>query len=478
MTSRASRPIVGAIALAAAVAAASGTCDTCEPRPPAGTSFTGAVWPSEQVAFLSDVSWTDAGGTRHVAQTIFDEVFAIIGGAEHFVLVDMFLYNDFQGDVRENTRALADELTSALVERKRAVPALEAIVISDPLNTVYGGIASRHFARLEAAGIPVVLTNLDALRDSNPAYSTLWRLLVRPFGNDRGGALPSPFGDGRVSLRSYLAVPNFKANHRKLVIADAQGAWTALVTSANPHDASSAHGNAGVRFTGPAVADLLATERAVLAFSDGPALDVAIAPTPVPAPQTVQVLTEGAIHAWLVEQLAASGAGTRIEVAVFYLSDRDVIEGLVAAHARGAELRVLLDPNEDAFGYEKNGIPNRPVAAELQRAGIPVRWCDTHGEQCHAKAMIVRTPDRARQLLAGSANFTRRNLEDLNLETSVVVRDAGEGPAIDDALAWFERSWNNEPGRRFSVPYEVHADASRTKELLYRLQEASGLSSF
>jgi hypothetical protein len=26
---------------------------------------------------------------------------------------------------------------------------------------------------------------------------------------------------------------------------------------------------------------------------------------------------------------------------------------------------MILDPNKDAFGLEKSGIPNRPVAAEL-----------------------------------------------------------------------------------------------------------------
>jgi len=45
------------------------------------------------------------------------------------------------------------------------------VVISDPVNTVYGGVESKHFAALEEAGVPTVLTRLDRLRDSNPSYS-------------------------------------------------------------------------------------------------------------------------------------------------------------------------------------------------------------------------------------------------------------------------------------------------------------------
>ncbi len=73
-------------------------------------------------------------------------------------------------------------------------------------------------------------------------------------------------------------------------------------------------------------------------------------------------------------------------------------------------VRVLLDPNKDAFGRQKNGIPNRQVASELHAAGIPIRWCDTHGEQNHSK-MIVKYNDQQAELIVGSANFTARNLK-------------------------------------------------------------------
>jgi phosphatidylserine/phosphatidylglycerophosphate/cardiolipin synthase-like enzyme len=139
---------------------------------------------------------------------------------------------------------------------------------------------------------------------------------------------------------------------------------------------------------------------------------------------------------------------------------------------------VLLDPNRDAFGRQKNGIPARPVAHELVEAGVPLRWCDTHGEQCHQKMLLVRYADASSVLIAGSANFTRRNLENFNLETNVALRGSAEAKPIADAARFFDRLWTNEPGRRFSADYAAYADEAFWKALVYRFMESSGISTF
>jgi phosphatidylserine/phosphatidylglycerophosphate/cardiolipin synthase-like enzyme len=163
---------------------------------------------------------------------------------------------------------------------------------------------------------------------------------------------------------------------------------------------------------------------------------------------------------------------------MFYLSHRGIVRALIAAHERGALVRVLLDPNRDAFGREKSGIPNRQVALELHRAGITVRWCHTNGEQCHGKLLIMDDGGDMGTLLAGSANFTRRNLDNLNLETNVQVRGPVTTPALADASAFFEARWNNEPGRIYSLEYEDFADPSRLRYWRYRFMEWSGWSAF
>ena len=442
---------------------------------PDGLSFRGAPHPVTDIRFLRDLTFAGPDGIRRTEQEIFDEMFRLIRAARRLVLVDLFLYNDFQpAGHAETRRALCAELTATLVAQKQAVPDLQIIVITDPVNTVYGGLQPDHFQRLEAAGIPVVFTRLEALRDSNLSYSLFWRAALQWFGNGPAETVANPFGPGRVSLRSWLAMFNFKANHRKVLIADD----TALVTSANPHDGSSAHGNLAVRFSGPAVADLLNTEQAVLRFSGGPEIPV---PEPAPVPETplqMQVLTERKIKDAALEELARCGTGDTVDLVMFYLSDRAVIRALRQAHARGAELRVLLDPNKDAFGFEKNGIPNRQTAAELHARGIAVRWADTHGEQCHSKMLSVRHADGRQVFLGGSANFTRRNLDNFNLETDVLVRGPDSDPFFRDVTAYADLLWNNGPERFFSTEYETYEDRALWKHGLYRFMEWSGMSSF
>jgi len=483
--------------------------------PPSAVALASPALETHNATFLVDESWLDSAGRRQLSQEIFDAQLSMIVQAESLILVDMFLYNAWQGPVRETHRALSSELTDALIARKRQRPALNIVVISDPINTVYGGTTSTHFDALRAAGIRVVTTDLTELQDSNPLYSGIWRWLIRPFGNARGDWLPNPFGQGRVSLRSYLTLANFKANHRKLLIADRRdGTLQALVTSANPHDGSSAHRNVALQFSGETVDELLAAEQALLSMSGHPAAladhapaapgvdtdaDEANAETDTktdanidtetetkPASSTLASQTSPALLRFVNESrikqaaltlLAATGAGDRVNLAMFYLADREVIEALKAARARGVDVRVLLDVNRDAFGRQKNGVPNRPVAAELVAHGLTVRWCETQGEQCHAK-LLHAIVGQTHSLLLGSGNFTRRNLDDFNLETDVLLVGNVSHPAIAQSVEHFDRQWNNTASRTYSSAYERYADDSLWLMLQYRVMEATGISTF
>ncbi len=91
-----------------------GCYNALHPLPP-GISFEGPSREAGELRFLADLTYVDEAGSRHVEQEIFDTVVEVIRGAERFVVVDMFLYNDFQGDPPENTRALSAELTEALI---------------------------------------------------------------------------------------------------------------------------------------------------------------------------------------------------------------------------------------------------------------------------------------------------------------------------------------------------------------------------
>ena len=162
---------------------------------------------------------------------------------------------------------------------------------------------------------------------------------------------------------------------------------------------------------------------------------------------------------------------------MFYLSERQIINALKDAQNRGVKLRILLDPNKDAFGRQKNGIPNRQVASELNDGGITVRWCNTQGEQCHSKMILKRHAQEA-ELILGSANFTARNLKNYNLETNLRVIGQSNASVFTDAQQYFDGAWSNLNGRQMSVGYEQYKDESKLKYGLYRFMEWSGLSTF
>ncbi|MGQ7248917.1 phospholipase D-like domain-containing protein [Halomonas sp. V046] len=463
----------------------------------------GQAWPTrpqslaaDKLRFLSDRTWYDEDGNRHLDQRIFDEMLAMIGQAQRLVVVDMFLFNTLAGQGGEeidDLRPLAAQLTDALVASRERHPELTAVVITDPLNTFYGGLRLDHLERLRQAGVEVVTTDLSRLRASNPLWSGLWHLGIDRLGNDADdGWLPNAFGGDSVTLRSYLSLLNFRANHRKTLVVDHGDAWAGLVTSANPHDGSSRHGNVALAFEGPVAVDLLASEAAVARWSGvevalpgsgaedgvGANEDADSAPANA-ATARLQLVTEGAIRDAILETLGAAEAGDTIDIAAFYVVHRGIIEALKAAAARGAEVRALLDPNREAFGFAKSGLPNQPVAEELVRAGVSVRWCVVDGEQCHSKVVLHRPASGAEAtLVLGSANLTRRNLDDLNLETSLRLVAPQASAVVGQVSHWFNARWASPPDRQTSRAWAQDDASGVLARWRYRLMEATGLSTF
>ena len=460
---------------------------------PPGTDIQTASVPiaSQNVQFLYDLTRADPQGQPLHEQRIFDEVFRIIDEAESFIVADFFLVNDLMGAASDPHRPLSREMVDRLIARKRSRPELSVLFVTDPINEIYGGMHSPLFYEMRRAGIEVVSTDLRVLRDSNPLYSSVWRMLVQWWGNtEEGGSMANPFSaqSSPITLRSWLALLNFKANHRKLIVADRRDdTLVALVTSANPHDASSAHSNVAVRFSGELAKQIMESEMAVARFSGwrGHIYADAVESEPLPAdtvaPQ-LSFLTEEAIHDHLLNQILSTRHGDSVNIATFYLSDRTIIEALIDAAARNVNVRVILDPNRDAFGRQKDGVPNRPVANELVTESdgrIKVRWYRTHGEQFHTKLAIVT---RGEQMVAsvGSANLTRRNLANYNLEANIGIAIPASAPLASEMQSYFDRLWNNEgpPGTEYTAPFGAYRDEDRGRYWRYRIMEATGLSTF
>ena len=456
---------------------------------PEGLDFEGQAYniPESSVSFLYDATYLDKDGQRQSKQEIFDEVFKMISGAKRFVVLDMFLYNDFQGKKPENFRSLSQELTDVLIKKKKSNPEMEITVISDPVNIIYGGYESAHFKKLEGAGVKIIITDLKKLRDTNPAYSAFYRAIFQWFGNKSdGGIIANPFDKTKpkVTARSYLEMINFKANHRKIIIADEEvgGKFKAavLVASANPHDGSSAHSNTAMKVRDFLWRDAVKSEEAAGRLSGN---NFAINTSDITDERgdiKIRLLTEKKIRNRLVSLINESVEGDSIDMAMFYLSDRKVVEALKRADKNGVNVRLALDPNKDAFGREKNGIPNRPVAAELiknSKGNTQIRWCDTHGEQCHSKMTLIKNSS-GYHLLLGSANLTKRNIGNYNLETDILAESGKKIPAIARAYEFFNETWENRSGRIYTADYEKYKDESIYKTLLYHWMERTGMSSF
>jgi phosphatidylserine/phosphatidylglycerophosphate/cardiolipin synthase-like enzyme len=263
-------------------------------------------------------------------------------------------------------------------------------------------------------------------------------------------------------------------------MADAGDSHVTMVMSANPHDASAAHSNVALEVRGGVASDLFETERGVSAFSGGQlSKDSIDAHQGEHGPLKIRMLTEASIHQGIMDEIEGTKAGDSISLAMFYLSERRIIAALESAAGRGVEIRIILDPNKDAFGYEKSGIPNRPVASELMDdtgGAVKVRWYDTRGEQFHSKMLLVEQGGEAAVIL-GSANYTRRNLRNYNLELNAMLKGEKNAPLFADIRAYFDRIWSNRGGV-YTTGYEAYRDDAFSRKLQYSIQEKLGVSSF
>jgi len=445
---------------------------------PKGTSFSSELSGVSDIRFLFDLTYLKDDELIH-DQKILGEQIKMVQAAKKFIVADIFLYNDYNNTRKFQFPNSTQKLTDALIAQKQKYPALKAYVITDEINDSYRGEMNREFKQLEENGIDVIITDSSKVRDSNPLYAGYYRTYIRHFGLGDNGWMKNPFGDNgpKVNIRNYLRLLNFKANHRKVLITD-QGA---MISSSNPHDGSSYHSNIAFQFSGAPVKDLLKAEKAVTAFSgtEIKGVEYQYDPATIRPDTKVQVLTEDKIKDKILETIEGTGSGDKIELGMFYLAHREIVENLIDASNRGVEIRIILDPNKDAFGFQKNGIPNRQTAAELLKKTdnkIQVRWYLTHGEQFHTKIIAVHKKD-SMVLIGGSANYTRRNLDNYNLEADLMVTVKKDDPIAKEFGTYFNQIWENQNGT-YTADYSEYADDSLWKTIVYRFQEKTGLCTF
>lgn len=443
---------------------------------PQGMSVDGKFHQVDNVEFLTDITY-EKNDKAVMEQQLFERTLQIIDEAKEVLVIDLFLYNDDYNHQKATYDNRAEQLTKALIEKRKEQPDMPIQVITDNVNSGYGSIHPQFFKDLATQNIELLTTNLTPLRDSNPLYSSVWRSYLQWWPVSTNGFLPNLFNpDGdKMSVGAYLDLVNFKANHRKIVLNEQE----AMVISANvSHDGSSLHSNIGFVVKGAIVKDIYESENAILHMSDKKLpKNISFAADEPAGDINVKLVTEGKIQQALTKTIKQAKDGDTLKIGVFYIAEREIIHALKDAAKRGVNIQMILDANRDAFGIKKNGVPNRPVAHELMKEdNITVRWYDTHGEQYHSKFLMLNQADTF-TAIGGSANFTRRNIDDYNLETDLYMTMPKEKETARDMNAYFERLWTNQDGI-YTVDYEEFADGSLWKTAMYRIQEFTGLSTF
>ncbi|WP_433742521.1 phospholipase D family protein [Falsibacillus pallidus] len=437
---------------------------------PKGLSYESKVHHVDNVNFLYDLTYQKDKKEMH-DQMIFQKIFDQIDKADKFIVIDMFLFNDFY-DKGMFFPPISDTLTKKLIDKKEKNPEMRIVFITDPVNTGYSSFLSKQLKEMKDNGIEIVVTDLEPLRDSNPLYSAIWRIGLQWFGQKGEGWIRNPLTPNapKLTVRSYLELMNIKANHRKTLATD-KGA---IVSSANPHDASGYHSNIAFETSGPIIADILKTEQSIIDFSH----------SNVKLPKykgsmkekgniKIQLLTESKIQSGIVDTVSKTSKGDSIWIGMFYIADRDIVNALTDAAGRGVKIKLILDPNTNAFGHKKTGLPNNPVVSELLEEGkgnIQMKWYNTHKEQYHTKLIYVRGQNSS-TVIGGSANYTMRNLDDFNPETDLKVEAANREQVIVDVDDYFHRIWNNEEGT-YSVGYKKRKiEFTGVERVIYALQK-------
>ena len=420
--------------------------------------------------FLYDLTYLKDGKRLH-EKRIFKREMELIKNAKDFLMVDFFLFNDEYPDTM-NFPNQVEEMTDLLISKKKENPAMPILFVTDPINNFYGAYEEDNLKRLRENGIDVVVTDLNKMRDSNALVSGFYRAYLQWFGTSGAGWIKNFFDKDtdKVNVRSILKLANFKGNHRKVLISEKE----ALVASANPHDPSAHHSNVAIAFHGKSMEDLIKSES--IFFDKLPSVIENFKAEEVTSHYKLKVITEGKIYDEISKNIKETKKGDEINLGIFYLSEFRILRELGEASKRGVDVKIIADLNKDAFGLEKNGSPNRPALSELKEdyPGINIRWYQTSGEQFHTKFIYFDFKDRNPLTILGSANYTRRNLDNFNLETNLAVEMEKDSPMAKEMKDYYARIWNN-MGGDYTLPLEDFYEKGFLLRILWKIQEKTGL---
>ncbi len=395
----------------------------------------------DSIEFIYDLTYEKNNTITH-DHNIFNKITELIQNAEDFLIVDFFLFGTTKQHNPLN-RNLTQELTTALINKKQSSPQMPIYFITDDYNVIDKPQNKPFIESLKQNNINIIYTPL------NTNSKTLNSL-----------------------TRSLLKTSRKTLNHRKLLITNIDNQITTLITSANPHDQSSPNSNTAIIIKEKIWKDILNQE-----IKDANIQDSKIQeflnnfqeqPTNKSKPITVQYLADNGLIHELKNQIDSTTKGNIINIAMFTLSDKSIINALTKASKRKISINLILDTNDFFFTQRKFGIPNKPISEKLLKDSlnqINIRWYKSHGEQFHTKLITIQNQTHT-TILTGSTNIANNNLKLYNLQSDIKITAPNNSSITKNINNYLDKLWTNQNGI-YTEDYKIYKSDSMFKKIRY-----------
>jgi cardiolipin synthase len=340
-----------------------------------------------------DFAWSTAAAIEPWVEgrSFFPRIFADVEAARSSVHILMFGWRE--GEVGMEMAALL---------RRKLAEGVEVRVIVDAFGSRPNGAARDMFTGLADAGALIVVNDVLPL--------------------DRDGLYPD---DRDVDLRQDEVG---RADHRKLYVVDGEVAWTGGA-GIEDHFSNGGFHDVMVRVTGDVVRQAQAAFLTSFRGHGGPLpSDLAeYFPEPASAGSTpialAQVIPGGFVAASQAIREQIDGARTRLDVMNPYVTDRDMLERILAAARRGVAVRLVVS--------ETSNNPQASAALrhrydDLIDAGVEI-W-ELPGAVVHAKVVVADDV-----VSFGTVNLDSWALY-RNSEIMMITRSAGAAALFEERL--------------------------------------------
>jgi hypothetical protein len=331
--------------------------------------------------------------------TQLDQLLGYIDSAEQYVLLNTEIFNNWSSTA---VSSAFSQITAKLIAKKTAQPDLKVDLIIDPINLAYGALESKELDALKVAGINLIITDLDQLRDPNPIYSSWWRIFVAWWDflpNYPWLANPWQSSGPQITLRAYLASFNFKTNQRELFIADQAGQ---LISFFNFNFSSN---KLAISLRGPLAESVYHSQQALAKLSKNSLYSLPSNLVGQASPESnryaqVEFLTEAGIKESLLNRITALSAGDTLSLSSRWLADAELVKALSDSASRSVSIKLLLNHNDASVLAVTKLLTNTPKS-------LTVRWSD---QALDSLVLIERPADHQLTVFSSASALSNQAL--------------------------------------------------------------------